>query len=309
MLKSKLQISGMLILFLMSSLFLYDCKLKEQVVQDKIQSPEKGLLWRISGNSLDNDSYLFGTIHMIPAEQFFLPKGTEDALNASGTVFFEVDMAKMDDPMEQMQLFQKSMMSGDLTLRDLLSKEEYIYVKEHFAEIGIPIFILERIKPMFLTVFADNSINPTSLQDGSYKVYELELMGIAQKGAKSVKGLESLDFQMGLMDSIPYEEQALMLVESIKGMKEGSSQLDTLVDLYVNQEIGLLYSSFASDSISVYDSLLLINRNRNWIPIMEESMKNASCFYAVGAAHLAGPNGVIRLLEQKGYKLEAVLEE
>jgi uncharacterized protein YbaP (TraB family) len=52
--------------------------------------------------------------------------------------------------------------------------------------------------------------------------------------------------------------------------------------------------------------LLLDRRNRNWIPVMESAMKNSSTFFAVGAGHLAGNQGVLELLRKQGYKVKGI---
>ncbi|MNE88753.1 TraB family protein [compost metagenome] len=61
-----------------------------------------------------------------------------------------------------------------------------------------------------------------------------------------------------------------------------------------------------SDQLGSSADELLDKRNQNWIPKMEELMKTKSCFFAVGAGHLGGPNGVIQLLRQKGYEVTPV---
>lgn len=286
----------------------YQCHTTERSQTVKNETVEEtGLLWSITHDGSLDTSYLFGTIHMIPAEQFFLPAGTENALLSVARVLFEVDLNLMNDPAEQMAMLQKAMMKGNLSLADLLSAEDYALVKDHFKGMGIPLFLLERLKPIFLSVFADETIFSSAEGQQSMKFYEMEFLDMANQAGKEIGGLESIDFQLSVMDSIPYEEQAQILVESIKAENEGNSEMDGLVQLYTEQRIGDLLSSFASDSLSRYDSILLIKRNENWIPVMEENMEHGSCFFAVGAAHLPGSSGVIHLLRKKGYTLKPVL--
>jgi uncharacterized protein YbaP (TraB family) len=284
------------------------CKTTYQNQKDISTTNEKALLWRISGQDLQQASYLYGTIHMIPAESFFLPEGTEAAFDTAAVLFLEVDLTELEDPAKQMQMLQQSYMKDDISLSDLVSVEDYEMVKAHFADKGIPLFFLERIKPMFLTVLADNSIQPNSINDGSVKVYEMEFTARAKKENMPIRGLESMEFQMSIMDTIPYEDQAEMLIESIRMAAEGGSQFDSLVNLYITQDIEAMQASIEEDDLSSYDSLLLIQRNHNWIPVMEKNMHEASCFFAVGAAHLGGPDGVIALLRKEGYKLSPVLK-
>ena len=294
------------ILFVLMLLGFWQCKSHRAIRNDPEPGDSRGLLWRISGEQMEGPSYLFGTIHMIPAESYFLPEGTPEAIDSSVWVFFEVDITAMDDPAEQMAVLAKSFMKDDISLSDLLSKSDYALVKSHFDALGIPLFLLERVKPMFLTVFSDNTLFNGPIDEGKLKFYELEFAEMARQKGKEIRGLEGIDYQLSLMDSIPYEDQARMLVESIREEASGNSQMDTLVSLYTDQNIGALYASFANDSLSVYDSLLLINRNHNWIPVMQEAMMERSCFFAVGAAHLPGSDGVIRLLRKQGYQVVPV---
>ena len=294
-----------LFLFAAAVVFLSQCKPLQKGATTSFQE-ETGLLWEIADHRTGEKSYLFGTIHMIPAEDFFLPEGTLNAVENSELFFFEVDMSSLEDPMNQMKILQQSYMIGDTTLSELLSKDDFSLVKKHFENIGIPIILLERIKPLFLTVFADENINPQAVSDGSLKFYEMEFLEMANAQQKEVRGLEEISYQLAMMDSIPYKMQAEMLVEGIKMGDTGSSELDALVKLYTEQKIGELYQSFTTDTLAQFDKLLLVNRNQNWIPVMEDAMNENTCFFAVGAAHLGGEYGVINLLRQKGYLLRPI---
>jgi uncharacterized protein YbaP (TraB family) len=271
---------------------------------------EKALLWEISGDSI-NTSYLFGTIHLIPEEDFFLPPGTDEAIAASSAMVFEIDLKEMmEDPMAQIGLFMKAFMNNGTTLRDLLDEDEYQMVKAHFDEIGLPLMIFERVKPMFLSVFAsgDFSMNDMSMASGGSKSYEMEFLTIADEKSMDVGGLETMEFQISMFDSIPYDVQAQMLVESIAAEEEGSDQMDALIAIYKDQDVEGLFSVLgdSEDAMMEYEDMLVSGRNKNWIPVMEEVMKKESAFFAVGAGHLGGKNGVIRLLRDAGYTLRPI---
>lgn len=270
---------------------------------------ESALLWEVSGDGIYT-SYVFGTIHLIPAEDYFLPEATKEALDISERVVFEIDMAEMMDMGAQMALLTKAFMSDGKTLRDLVSEEDYAIVEAHFEEMGLPLFLLERIKPMFLSVFASGDFSMDGMAMGSTKSYEMEFYEMAQAGEKTTGGLETMEFQISMFDSIPYDDQAQMLVESIKQQDSGSDQLDELVDMYKSQDIDALFNMLAAgdESIGEHEDVLVSGRNRNWIPIMGEMMQKETVFFAVGAGHLGGENGVIRLLRDAGYTVEALRE-
>jgi len=293
--------------------FLYSCnssqKTVAQVVQEKsLAANENALLWKVTGNDLKETSYVFGTIHMIGKEDFFLTKSMKTAFAASEKVVFEINMEEMSDMSVLLKLMGKITMEGGKTLKDLVSDEDYKLVKEHFDGLGLPLMFLEKMKPLFLSTFASGDVAPGDLQSGELKSYEMEFMEMAQKTNKEMDGLETIEFQLSMFDSIPYEAQAEMLVDAIKGGDEGDDQFKQMVDLYKQQALPALYQMIEGDTEGVgeFEDLLLVGRNKNWIPLMEGMMKVKPTFFAVGAGHLGGKNGVVALLRKQGYTVTAV---
>ncbi len=270
---------------------------------------ENALLWRISGKDLPTASYLYGTIHMIGKEDFFLTDSTRSAIDRAKLVTFEINMEEMTNLPAQFNLMMKSFMADGKTLKDLISKEDYALVKAHFDKQGLPIFLFERMKPMFLTVFADMDLSGGGLGgDGSMVSYEMEIMQIAEQQKKKMAGLETAEYQMSMFDSIPYEDQAKMLVETIKSSDVENDQFDQMVKLYKSQDIVGMVSMMGEEDggLGGHEDLLLNQRNRNWIPIMGEMMLAQPSFFAVGAGHLGGDQGVVSLLRKEGYTVEPV---
>jgi uncharacterized protein len=264
------------------------------------------LLWKIEGNGLSKPSYLFGTIHIIKSKDFFLPQNFDKAFNDAKNVVFEIDMSEMDEMEEVSELLPKIVMQDDIGLKDLLKDNEYKKIDDFFKDAGLPLFFFEKVKPMFLTLFADPEIKPDAMQSGEYKSYEIEFNKMATEAGKKVMGLESIDYQISVIDSIPYEEQAKMLLHSIEKSSKDSSINVKLYKDYKEQRINDLIEYIDDAELTKYENILLKNRNTNWIPVMERVMKKDCSFFAVGSAHLAGKNGVINLLKSKGYKLTPI---
>lgn len=282
----------------------------EILVEDVELNLENSLLWKITGNGLENESYLYGTIHLIDAESFFWPENTMESFNKSKKVIFEIDLDEMSDMGNIMGMMSKVMMKDGVTLKTLLSDEDYAIVNDHFKDLGLPMFMLEKMKPMFLTVFAEGDMDFASMQDPSNattKSYEMEFYELANNTEKPVHGLETMDDQISLFDSIPYSDQATMLVEGIKASKnavEGEeSEMEKITRMYLEQDISSMVSSIEAEGseLSGFEDLLLNDRNQKWIPQMSSYMKESSTFFAVGAGHLAGTQGVINLLRSVGY--------
>ena len=278
---------------------------------------ERALLWRVeSPGATAAPSYVFGTIHLIDAKDFALSDSVMAAINRVDAVYFEIDPAEMTDLGVQMSLLTKAMMRGDTTLRDLLTAEEYARVDAHFREIGLPMMLLDRVKPMFLSALVGTDLadmgslfgtgddgDGDSEAEGGMKSYELELDGIARATDKRVHGLETSAFQLSLFDSIPYRAQAQMLLGAIDAPDDAAAgSLDALTQLYVTGDVDAMYTlTVGEDSgLAAMEELLLLRRNRAWVPAMKSAAAQAPTFFAVGAGHLGGPEGVIRLLRAEG---------
>ncbi len=95
---------------------------------------QKALLWKISGNKLKQPSYLFGTIHMIPEKDYFMPAYVESALSKSKKVIFEINTDDMSDMSMMGSLMDMMFMEEGTTLKDLLNEEDYKKVKDKLSE-------------------------------------------------------------------------------------------------------------------------------------------------------------------------------
>jgi uncharacterized protein len=285
------------------TLFLVSCSSSK-----KTALAEKGLLWEISGNGLTKPSYVYGTIHMIPAGDYFLPNGTLSAIENSKKMYFEIDMKDMSDMSKLMGLMNKIFMKDGLTLKKLLSEEDYTFVSKKLSDMGLPMFMMDRVKPLFLSALGMADMGPNAIKEGKVKSYEMEFYEIAQDKNLPTAGLETIDFQISVFDSIPYTEQAKMLVDGLKKSDTDNDEFKSMVQIYKNQDIKAMsdmMSGGASD-FSKHEDLLLGSRNKNWIPLIAASAKKEPTFFAVGAGHLGGVNGVINLLRKEGYKVKSI---
>ena len=314
-----LKIKNLILSFLVL-LFVGNANVVAQIAETVKTTPSvsdttKALLWEITGKDLTKPSYLYGTIHMIPKQDFFLTDETKKAIAASQKVTFEINMKDMTNPMALMGVMMKAMMPNGTRLRDLVSTEDYALVKNRFDSIGMPLAMLERVKPMFLSAMVDGGggMNPMDSSEeakANQKTvsYEFEIMNIAEKQKKDFGGLETMAFQMGIFDSIPYKVQAEMLVKAIKGgAKEGNSEFAKMVEMYKSQDIESMSQIMLGDDtegLGQYESMLITSRNLNWIPLMAKSMKEKQTFFAVGAGHLGGKKGVVNLLRKEGYTVK-----
>lgn len=282
---------------------------------DKVTPSENALLWKVSGNGLKKSSYVFGTIHLIPKTAFQFSDQAREALKNSKVVAFEIDMKEMTNLRTQFSLLTKAFMAGGKTLRDLLPAEDYTFVREKMKDKGLPLSMLERMKPMFLsTLIATDGDEAGAMQgSGAMTSVEMEIFRMSKRSRLASTGLETADYQLSIFDSIPYADQARLLVESLRTsdtLEAGKTgQLQQMIDLYQSQDITSMQRLIGEEALGIkgYEELLLNRRNRNWIPVMGRLMRTQPTFFAVGAGHLGGSTGVVSLLRQAGYRVEPLL--
>jgi uncharacterized protein len=297
------------ILFFLSFLLVFSCKStgKVQYSENDILPKEKALLWKISANGLKKPSYLFGTIHLIPKNEFDFTEKTKQALKNTNRIAFEIDMKEMTNLRTQISLMSKAFMAGGKTLRDLLTPEDYAFVRTKMDSKGLPITMMERLKPMFLSTMFGSDEDAVASNSNMTSV-ELELFKLSKKQKKESTGLETAAYQMAIFDSIPYIDQAKMLVDALRNTEGGDGEFAKMIEMYQSKNIQEMQKMIGSEEAGMkeFEDLLLNKRNANWIAPMIRLMRTQPTFFAVGAGHLGGKSGVIALLRRQGYKVEAV---
>jgi uncharacterized protein YbaP (TraB family) len=267
------------------------------------QSPlENTLLWEIKAPGTAQPSYLFGTIHLICPADFSLSDSLKASLARTQQVALEIDM---DDPGMMAAMMKTMNMREGNELKNLVSEQEYAKLNQFYKDsVGLGIQMFERAKPFVLMGPIFNAI--LSCQPQSY---EMSLVELAGKQKAEVIGIETLEEQMAIFDSIPYEDQAKMILTMIDSLPAARREFKSLVELYKSQKVNDLYnltitSEFGMDG---NEELMLFARNKKWIARMQRIMAGKPTFFAVGAAHLGGERGVIALLRKEGYQVRAVL--
>ena len=191
----------------------------------------------------------------------------------------------------------------DKTLKDLLSEEDYQLVSTKFTEVGLPSFLLDKLKPMFVSMMLQN---PDGANPEEMVSYEMKIMEIAKEQDKPMSGLETALYQVSMFDSIPLDQQATMLIDGLRDTTETNS-LDGLAKIYGDRDINKMVEMMDEMTGGEdFKDFLLVGRNRNWIPVMKGKMKEGTMFFAVGAGHLGANFGVIHLLRKAGFTVEPI---
>ena len=122
----------------------------------------------------------------------------------------------------------------------MLSKEDYEKVKQYFEsrESLLPFSMLETFKP----ILAASTLEQGNMPCDNTAAMEQVIMKEAKENNKTIKGLETMSYQAGMLDSIPYKLQAEQLLNYIKneGKTDDQSEMKTMLKAYKEQDLGKL---------------------------------------------------------------------
>ena len=173
----------------------------------------------------------------------------------------------------------------------------------------IPFSMLEKYKPLLI----ESMILEQTFKCDNMIIMEQLVMEQARAHKKDIEGLETMDYQLGIFDRIPYQLQAkqlLKMVEGSVGSKE-EGEIKELTDAYRSQLLDKMDELTKKEDMGIqnFTDMLLYNRNENWAKKLEGLMAKNALVIAVGAGHLPGERGVINLLRKAGYIVEPVRNE
>lgn len=272
-------------------------------VSGTFSAAQNTLLWEISGNGLQQPSYLFGTMHLLCVAD--LPKHDSllVAMAQCKRLYIEMDESKVG-AIKQLRLAR---MRGDSTLSHFLDEAELKEVAQFFADsLGLRLSLLMTMKPALLSSLVILHALPCEQKEitGMEKVLKNRADSLNIK----LDELESFRYQADLFDSIPYAVQAKELLDGIRRYPELKAEFLQMVALYSEQKLDSIAEMGELAAMAAYDmeGKFITNRNRIWVEKMPAMMKKYPCFFAVGAAHLPGKNGVIALLRSAGYTVRPI---
>ncbi|MBN2664679.1 MAG: TraB/GumN family protein [Bacteroidales bacterium] len=267
---------------------------------------ENCLLWEISGNGLSESSYIYGTVHIIPADKFFFFDEWIESLEKCKYLILEVDL-KIGF-FKQLSLLKQMKMPNDSVLSDYMMADEFDAYRSYMID-SLKVSSAKYNMTLIYKPFFTYSLLLDEVIPGQKIFYEKYLTNLAKDNKMKIIGLETIDFQMNLVNDISVANQIPMFLFdfSKKVQTDFKKEYFKLLDLYATQNLTEINNlEQEADSYPSFYQDFIINRNANWIPIIEKYMLNKPSFIAVGAAHLPGEYGVLKLLENKGYIVKPV---
>jgi len=270
------------------------------------------LLWQINGNELTEPSYLFGTMHV----------SDERAFNYSDSVMLAIDQAdafalEVEPDMMVKALFSEMFASNDTSnlIKTILTPEEYEQLAKRLEnEMGMPLDKLNLSNPLLIEMMLErsdreNSDDPLKLgyNEDMATFVDAYLYGIAKTLDKKIYGLEKIEDQLEIFTNISKEEQRKSLLRAMD-----TTASNRLMTKLMEEQMIKVYNEGNVSKVEEFvgkkwiDDPIMVKRNKVMANGIDSILQNESLFAAVGVGHLPGNEGLIKLLEAKGYRLSPV---
>jgi uncharacterized protein len=260
-------------------------------------------LWVVSGKH--NTVYLFGSIHLLRGSES-LPEVVDDAYRNVDKLVMEIDLDDLDPVAAQQLTLQLGMLPAGKTLAGELGPEASAKVAADTQKLGIPLTMLSQFKP-WLAAITLTQLHLLKLGLEPQSGVEQRFVAKAAADHKEILGLETLSDQLGLLANLSPKLQTEFLLQSIEEADETEQEVDGLIAAWRTGDAVAL-EKYLARGIKEFPELyrpLTTDRNRRWLKRFEELL-NADQNYLVivGALHLVGKDGMIDLLEHKGYAVQ-----
>jgi len=264
----------------------------------------RSFLWKVTGKG--GVVYVAGSVHMLTPAHYPLSSAFDAAYKDSDLLVEELDMAELLAPAAQMAFLSKGMLGSDQTLDKLISPATLALVNKTLADLGPAGEMLKKFKPWLLAM----TLEQLEMQKAGYDAslgLDKHFYDRAQEHGKSVMGLETAEYQISRFEGMTMEQQDHLLAETLKQLETEKASITKLLDAWKSGDAPTVEKIVLADlkSDPALYQRLLVERNRNWMPKIEELFsRKGHALVVVGAAHLVGPDGLLTMLKSKGYTIE-----
>jgi uncharacterized protein YbaP (TraB family) len=261
--------------------------------------------WRVTAAS-GGELTLLGSMHVLRPSDHPLPKSVDALIERADLVVMELDLDDVDAAAQQRTILTTAMLPQGTVLADVVDPDVYRLVGETTSELGVDINLLQSFEPWFLAItLLDQGLRRLGFQ-GEQGV-EQYVLGRSQRLGKEIVGLETLEFQIGIFDSLPPTQQQAMLEQTLAELDEAAAVLGDMVAAWREGELEALAAELLDefdDFPGLYDTLVT-KRNNAWVPTLERMLADGRRhLVVVGALHLVGPDSVVDLLRARGLDVQ-----
>ncbi|NIJ21973.1 hypothetical protein FHS95_003684 [Sphingomonas naasensis] len=261
-------------------------------------------LWVVKDS--DTTIYLFGTVHVLKPGLSWFDEAVKTAFDKSDTLVIE--MVEPDAATMQGLIMKTAVNPSGPTLTERLPADKREAYAKVVADVGVPAIALDRFDPWFAAVTLTVAGLPRLGYDPAHGA-ERTLTDAARAANKQLVGLETPEQQLGYFDTLPEPLQIKFLVSTIDDYPEMGAELDKMVASWSAGDPDRLAETMNEGMRETPEiaKILLADRNARWAEWIDKRLATpGTVFMAVGAGHLAGPDGVQAQLGKHGLRATRV---
>jgi uncharacterized protein len=267
----------------------------------------EGLLFKIERDG-KRPNYLFGTMHVADLDILTLPQPVRDAFQGSRRLAIEIVWnGGVDDYMQAAMRLPEGQ-----TLADVAGPELFEQALEALARHQLSVEEVAELRPWAVGFLVGGQAPSGKPQRRGHRYLDDWLRHEAGMDGKLVFGLETAEEHFAPFDRLTdaQERQFLELSLDSRSRRHG---YDALKTLYLARDLGTMHGLLdddvpgsAREMMEQFHRYLLADRNRGMVDRARRLLENGGTFVAVGALHLPGEEGMVRLLELRGYKITRI---
>lgn len=267
-------------------------------------------MWRYENGS--TRLHLVGSIHVLKAALYPIPKRIETAFRHSDHVVVEVDLMNVDAAKVARTFARFALLADGARIEESLNPDQRDRLSDALGQLGIGIEAVAQLKPLFLA----SQLSVARLATFGYLPnYGLEAHFLSRLGNRTLHELETIEQQLALLASPSMEDQVEMLVNTLDDMAEIEPTVAQMVRAWFLGDDGELLRLFeqytaGSDADRRLLESLIYERNVTLAAGIKDMLaKPGTWFVIVGAGHLPGPRGIVSLLEAEGIQGHRVMSK
>ena len=291
-------------------LLLTACGLGQAVKQSAPQAEVKArrvVMWKASSPTAT--VYLLGSIHLGEKDIYPLPDVVESAFRASKVLAVEINIKKIDQMAAVKMMQQFGFYPDGDSLAKHLPKDVSDALDSFCSKNGMPRSALEIFKPWAVAITIELIALQRAGQDPNLGI-DVHFLSESKEPQK-IDELETADFQMHALSSGSEAEQQEILADVLKEMANPQAHIQEMEDTFLSGDPERIekYMEKHNTPKSFYKRVL-DDRNGPMADHIEGYLKGKDqCFVVVGEGHLVGEKGIVKLLQQKNYKVELITAE
>ena len=268
------------------------------------QRQGRNFLWRVQSSV--GALYLAGSIHALGSSAYPLDPAFDRAFEASATLVEEINLAEAGLLTLAPDLLGKGMRQDGRTFDRVVSAETARLVSERLKDTPLSMEMIQPMKAWMVNLMIGALETERAGLDPEFGL-DKHFFDKATASGKTIIGLETAASQIDRLDRMPEAVQEQMLLGGLRDLDAERKSLTSLLSSWQRGDATAVEAIVLAGlrAFPAAYASLIVERNREWMPQLDSCLATrSSCFVVVGAAHLVGPDGLLAMLQKKGYRLE-----